>query len=161
MIRDVTAADRDALTAFFKQAQDYIRLETGHGPDAETLQDFLTGAPPGADPADSDRLGLWQGPELIGITEQGYGFPEAGDPYIGLMLLAPQARGQGHGPALLNALSQRARARGATRQFLAVLDANPRARNFWQAQGFRIVKTGPPQTQGPVTHIRHRMMRAL
>ncbi len=66
------------------------------------------------------------------MAEMAFGYPEAGDAYIGLMLLATEARGQGLGTMFLDHLTDLARARGARRQLLAVLDANPRGRRFWE-----------------------------
>ena len=56
------------------------------------------------------------------------------------------ARGRGVGTALLSAVSDQARARGATSVQLDVIDTNPRARALYEKVGFRPVseeRTGP------------------
>ena len=35
--------------------------------------------------------------DLAGVAELAFGFPEQGDAYLGLMILAPEARSQGFG----------------------------------------------------------------
>jgi GNAT superfamily N-acetyltransferase len=54
-----------------------------------------------------------------------------------------------------------ARARHAPRLFIAVLEANPRARAFWEREGFSEVLKGPPTQMGRRTHVRWRMERKL
>ena len=73
---------------------------------------------------------------VAGIAGLVFGFPGPGDPYLGLMILTPTARSQGHGPALLAHVEDIARATGATTLYLAVLHANPRGRAFWTRMGF-------------------------
>ncbi len=155
------ANDRDAVAALFARAADYVRLATGADPDAATVTDFFTDAPPGGDAAASAKLGLFTGETLAGIADLGFGFPEPGDAYLALLLLDPACRGLGLGPRLLAAVADRARARGAPRLLLAVLDANPRGRAFWEREGFRIVLTRPAVVFGARCHTVHRMVRAL
>jgi GNAT superfamily N-acetyltransferase len=102
-------------------------------------------------PADHDRAcappsarGAGQGagglpPEslrLSGVAELSFGFPGPADAYLGLMLLGPWARGQGLGARFLAHVEALARTQGAPQLCLAVLDANPRGRAFWERQDF-------------------------
>ena len=52
-----------------------------------------------------------------------------------------------------------ARSRGAARLYLAVLDANPRGRAFWQREGFS--PTGLSRKDPDTGHILHRLVKDL
>lgn len=138
VFRDLHAtADLPALSAFYRAAPDYWVLAEGRcDPEAKAAA-FFTDAPPGCDPAASQRLALFLGGRLSGVAELSFGFPQPGDAYLGLMILGPWARGAGHGRLLLAEVERRARARGAPALFLAVLERNPRGRAFWEREGFR------------------------
>lgn len=162
MIRDLDPlADRAAVEALFLAAADYIALETGLPVDGTQADDFFADAPPGIDPATSLRLGLFGPAGLEGLAEVAFGYPAAGDAYIGLMLFAASARGTGGGACLLRGIESRARQRGATRLLLAVLEANPKGRAFWRREGFAVEQSFPVAEMGLRRHIRHRMMKAL
>lgn len=130
------AADVPLVEALYAEAADYWLLADRARPDRARTQAFFTDAPPGADAARSHRLGLFVGERLSGVAELSFGFPTPDDAYLGLMLLAPRLRGQGHGARFLARLEDLAREAGATRLCLAVLEANPRGRAFWQREGF-------------------------
>ena len=57
------------------------------------------------------------------------------------LFVAPEARGQGVGTALLNAISEEARRRGFHEVRLDVIDSNTRARALYLREGFRPVGT--------------------
>ncbi len=57
------------------------------------------------------------------------------------IFVAPAARGQGVGTALLDAICEQARTRGYAEVRLDVINTNPRARALYERQGFRPVKT--------------------
>ena len=66
IIRDLNdSEDRPALRDFYDRAQDYIILETGLAPSDETIDDLFQNAPPGGDPAECIRLGLFDDQGLI------------------------------------------------------------------------------------------------
>lgn len=155
------ATDRDRVADLYARAADYVVLEGGTPPTPAMADDFFADAPPGGDPAEGAKLGLFDGDALVGVADLAFGWPEARDAYLGVMILAPEARGRGLGAQFLRAVEEAARARHAPRLLLAVLDENPRARAFWECQGFRVVKTFPPATIGARTHIRHRMEKRL
>jgi ribosomal protein S18 acetylase RimI-like enzyme len=55
------------------------------------------------------------------------------------LCVAPKARGQGVGTALLEAVAIEAQARGYGAVRLDVVDTNPRARALYEREGFRVV----------------------
>jgi GNAT superfamily N-acetyltransferase len=136
-IRELFPSETALVAQFYREAPDYWLLAEGRCDPQAKAQDFFTDAPPNCDPAQSDRLGLFQSQRLSGVAELSYGFPEPSDAYLGLMLLGPWAQGAGHGAAFLRHAEGLARKRHAPRLYLAVLDANPRGRAFWLREGFK------------------------
>ena len=66
------------------------------------------------------------------------------------IFVAPAARGQGVGTALLDAIADKARSRGHSEVRLDVIDTNPRARALYERQGFVAIKT---QDLGVLRHV--------
>lgn len=128
--------DLAAVADILQETADYWLLADGVPPGPNAAGDYFTDAPPNCDPAQSHHLGLFLDGKLSGLAELSFGFPNPGDAYLGLMILAPRARGQGHGQTLLADIETRARATGAPTLFLGVLDSNPRGRAFWLRHGF-------------------------
>ena len=161
-LRKLDPAKHAALVAglFFK-ANDYVRLTEGVDAGPPQVAGFFKGVPPGCDIGQSVKVGLFEGAALLGIADMAFGYPEAGDGYIGLMLFAPEARGKGFGKALLALLEEEARARGTERLFVGVVQANAPARGFWLREGFLPVKTLGPVTVGARTHMVDRMGKSL
>lgn len=153
--------DRARTQDLFARAADYIRLETGLPPDGTEAERFFADAPPGADLARSCKLGQEAAGRLVSLADLAFGFPEPGDAFVGLLLVDPACRGQGLGAALLGHLATVARARGARRLLAAVLEANPDGRRFWEREGFRHVRTAPPDRYGDRIHVAHRLARPL
>lgn len=152
--------DRARVDAFFQSAAAYIQLERDEAPGPDVTEEFFTDAPPGIDPATSHRVGLFT-EHLIGIAEMSFGYPTAADAYLGLMIIAPSARGAGAGQTLLRHLETEARSRGAQKLYLGVLAANPRGHAFWTREGFTLALANQPVTLGPKTQPAHRLMKPL
>ncbi len=161
-IRQLTAErDLAAITAFYAEAPDYFLMADGEPPGPTKARAFFTDGPPGCDPADAQHLGLFLGPRLSGLAELSFGFPEPGDAYLGLMLLGPWARSAGHGRAFLAEVEARARAARSPALTLAVLEANPRGRAFWEREGFSATGHTGSYTVGDTTHHLARMSKPL
>ncbi len=158
-IRELAPAEAPLVAQFYRDAPDYWYLAEGAlDPDRQAAE-FFTDCPPGCDPAQSHRLGLFLDNRLSGVAEVSFGFPEPGDAYLGLMLLGPWAQGLGHGRGLLAKAEALSRARRATALFLAVLEANPRGRAFWEREGF--AATGRSGTDPATGHTLHRLVKPL
>lgn len=152
--------DRPLVAALFAEAADYVAIERDAAPGPELTDEYFADAPPGIDPATSFRLGaLDEDGTLLGLIEQSFDYPTAEDSYLGLMLLAPRARGQGLGRRLLDAAETEARRRGKCRLYLAVLDANPRGRAFWEREGFVLHEGGRSVRLGEKTQTATRMVK--
>lgn len=161
-LRKVDPGKHGRLVAgLFLEAADFVRMTEGLEPGPAQAAGFFKGVPPGGDIAQSVKVGLFDGAKLLGIADMAFGYPEPGDGYIGLMLLAPSARGRGLGRALLALLEEEARARGAPRLFVGVIEANSRGRAFWLREGFVPVKRLGPIKVGARAHMIDRMAKRL
>ena len=159
MIRTLRPIDAPLVADFYRAAPAYWLLAEGAlDPDAKAAA-FFTDCPPNCDPAASARLGFFLGDRLSGLAELSFGFPSAGDAYLGLMMLGPWAQGAGHGAAFLAAIEGIARAAHAPALYLAVLEANPRGRAFWLRHGF--TPTGLRRHDGGTGHWIERLEKRL
>lgn len=149
--------DRAAVALLLEEAQDYYHLWLGRAPGHEQVEEVFTSSPPGCDPARSHRLGLYLDGTLSGVAELSFGFPQPQDAYLGLMILSPAARGQGQGAAF--AAHIETLARPAPHLYLAVLQANPKGRTFWERQGF--TPTGVSRHDAETGHTIHRLVKPL
>lgn len=160
VIRPLDAArDLALVAAFYRAAPDYWLLAEGACDPERQAADFFTDAPPGCDPAASHRLGLFLDARLSGVAGLSFGFPAAGEAYLGLMILGPWAQGAGHGQAFLRHAETLARAAHAPRLSLAVLQANPRARAFWEREGF--CDTGITRRDETTGHVICRLAKGM
>jgi GNAT superfamily N-acetyltransferase len=158
-IRELLPSETALVAQFYREAPDYWLLAEGRCDPEAQAQDFFTDAPPNCDPAHSDRLGLFLNHRLSGVAELSYGFPEPSDAYLGLMVLGPWAQGSGNGKAFLAHVETLARKRHAPRLYLAVLDANPRGRAFWEREGFK--GTGLTRKDAITGHLIERLVKPL
>lgn len=153
------ASDLPLVEGFHREAPDYWLFAEGRAPGAAKASAFFTDGPPGCDPARSYRLGLFEGDCLGGVAELSFSFPLPEDAYLGLMILAPRLQGRGHGGRFLTHVEVLARAARAPRLYLAVIEANPRARAFWEREGFRA--TGLSGLDADTGHRLHRLVKPL
>lgn len=154
-------ADFDLVLDLLVRAADYLLFETGLQPGPGTAREFFADAPPGAGAEDGVKLGLFRGGGLSAISDMGFGYPEAEDAYVGALLVDAAQRGAGLGRALLGRNIAAARARGARRLLIAVLEENRRGRAFWEREGFCEELRTPPVVIGQKTHVRIRMARPI
>jgi GNAT superfamily N-acetyltransferase len=161
MIRPLTRADDAAIWALMQASADYIWMEREEEPHLYLVDEFFDDAPPGLAAKDGYRAGLFDGDALNALAEMSFGYPEAGDSYLGLMIVRSTARGSGAGVRLLRHLEAVARGRGVRQMFLAVLDANPRGRAFWEREGFVATDRRGTVTQGKKTQPVQRFGKTL
>lgn len=161
MIRPLNRADDAAVWSLLQASADYTRLERDEEPSAGLVDEFFNDAPPGLSAEDGYRAGLFDGEVLLALAELSFGFPEAGDCYLGLMMVRGATRGQGAGVQMLRHLEGVARARGARQMFLAVLHANPRGRAFWEREGFSDTGLDGQVTLGRKTQGLQRLVKPL
>ena len=145
-------ADSQRVLHLCQRARDYILLETGAEPDMDYVRETMTDAPPSVPP---DQIWCWGHARPDGsidaIATCLKGYYEAEDWYLGLLLLDPAARGKGLGEHMAQHVIDQATRGDAACLRIAVLDANPRARMFWERLGFAYEKS----TSAGDGHLRH------
>lgn len=154
------AHDLGAVGSIYRRAADYLALESGLTPDAAARAFFEERPPASTEPP--LKFGVrGSGDTLVAIGDLAFGYPEADDAYLGLLLLVPEARGEGLGQAILTEVKKLARLHRASRLLIGVLDANERARTFWERQGFELNRTSGPHALGNRRHVVHRFALSL
>ena len=132
------AAELDALSL---RCADFMRLVEGREPGPHEGREILMDAPPDFPIADKFVLGVRSGDQLIGVADVLRGYPTATIWWIGLLLLAPEARGGGLGREVVEALASWAAGEGAVSIQLGVQSQNERALRFWRRLGFEHLRT--------------------
>ena len=130
-------ADGPALQRLCEQCQDYSELVEGQAVGSDAASTILTELPPGKTGVDKFVFALQAADGAwVGVIDLVRDFPEAGEWFLGLLLLHPSHRGHGHGAAVYQALADWAQGHGAAALRLGVVSQNTAALRFWQRQGF-------------------------
>jgi len=136
---DVGTSDLDALQVLHLRCADFVEATTGVPPRDDEAARLCAALPPGKTLADKQVLGVIRDGAMIGVVDLLAGHPGATDWYIGLLMLAPEARGTGLGTSLVHHIAERVLAAGGRALHLIVREDNPRAVAFWERQGFAMV----------------------
>lgn len=159
VVRLTWPADADRVLDLGRRSADYLAMDIGRPADAAWVRDEFTEPPPGREAADLIHYGLnGQAGRLAGFSTCVRGYRVAAEWFLGLMLLGPAHRGQGHGRTLLSVIETAARADGAETLRLVVLPQNARGRAFWEREGFRMDGLSDPPPGAPQKPI---MVKAL
>ena len=159
-LRPLGPADAAAIQGLLIRSADFIRLIEGREVATGDGAGMLHERPPDAPDVEKRVIGVFDGPELVGVIEFLIDYPAAGTWYVGLFLLDPERRRTGLGGALYAAFQEWAAGEGGRTVRLAVQDQNAAAFRFWTRQGFRSIGTviqDLPNRRNTV----HRMERSL
>ena len=159
--RLILPQDRATVFTLMEACADYVWLEREEPPLPYLVDEYFTDAPPGIDPAEGHRPGLFDGDRLLALAEMSFGYPAPDASYLGLMMVHPAARGTGAGLRLLRHLETVARSRGVARLLLAALEENPRGRAFWEREGFQPTGLAGDVTLGQKIRKAHRFVKPL
>jgi hypothetical protein len=102
-LAQLDAAAAGELDALSLRCADFMRLVEGREPGPQEGREILTDAPPNFPIADKFVLGVRSGGDLIGVADVLRGYPAPAVWWIGLLLLAPKARGGGLGREVVGA----------------------------------------------------------
>ncbi|MFP2899899.1 GNAT family N-acetyltransferase [Corallococcus sp. 4LFB] len=150
------------LQPLLDRCEDYHQLAYGRPALPDQARNIPSERPPGLAPGQGHLFALRDAQGgLAGVLEALRDYPAQGEWYIGLLLLAPEARGQGRGEAVLSAYEAHVRANGGRLLRVAVVEDNTAGRRFWTRVGFQ-----PEQWVGPIEQgLKHnrvlKMTRAL
>lgn len=128
--------DEAALQDLLERSADAVVAMHHRPPRSDDARALLAAIPPGCTAEDKHVLAVVDGDELIGVVDVVRGYPEPRTYFVGLLLLAPSARGRGLGERIMRALAEAVRSAGGDRLELVVQDTNPGAVRFWTRLGF-------------------------
>ncbi len=126
----------EELQVLLERCEDFEVLVTGHPPGPYAAQALLTDAPADHPLRDKFVIGAWTDQGLTAAAELLRDFPERHVWYLGLLLVAPENRGQGIGQQILAALKTWIVSQDGRTIRLIVQEQNPAALRFWLAHGF-------------------------
>lgn len=132
----VSGSAVEELQDLLERCEDFEVLVTGHPPDPHAAKDLLTEVPPDHPLRDKFVIGVWTEQGLAAAIDLLRDFPQPHVWYLGLLLVAPEARGSGLGERILEALKTWVRGHGGRAIRLMVQDQNPDALRFWLRHGF-------------------------
>jgi ribosomal protein S18 acetylase RimI-like enzyme len=131
----------EELQVLLQRCEAFEILVTGHPPDSHAAEDLLVEVPPDHPLRDKLVIGVWTSQGLTAAIDLLRHFPDELDWYLGLLLVAPEARRQGLGGRLVEALAAWITAEGGRSIRLVVQAQNPEALRFWAAMGFSPIGT--------------------
>lgn len=140
-VRRLTESDGPLLDGLFARCTEFFQLVQGCAPAGGDGPSALEERPHDCAPELKHTFGLFQGDRLEGAIDMLLGFPEPTIWYIGLLIPAPSARGQGLGAEVVTALGRWAAAQGAEALRIAVVAHNTRGLAFWRRRGFEDLYT--------------------
>lgn len=150
------------VTRVFEKCADYVILETGAPPNAETVQEFFDDHPSNVTKTDKLLLGISDSDgTAVGLVDIIRRYPDTADWYVGLFVIDASRRGTGLGKRAFDLVVAKAIAGGASRLMLCVLESNPDGHAFWTREGFVYRQTTPPWIAGTKTHTRFELIREL
>ncbi len=136
------------VQTLFERCADYFEVVEGGPPGPHAAEEVFTDVAPGKTLDDKLLLGLWDGPQLIGVLDVMRDYPDANTWFIGLLLLDPAYRGHGAGALIIEALVAWAAQQGVQALGLGVVAQNTGALRFWSRMGFEVVRVTEPRTFG-------------
>lgn len=139
----LTEVDATHLQSLLERCADYFKLVLHRPPGpAEALSVFYAGPEDGTEANNKILLGI-RNPgvyDLVGVLDAFYDYPDTGIWYIGLILIAPDARREGLGDRVVETFAREAHKAGACELQLNVVEQNERALAFWIRHGFAEVR---------------------
>lgn len=140
-IKSLTVANINLIESLCKKCLDYYILHDGILPSTQEPKEILTAIPPNKSYDDKFVLGIFNYTnELIGIIDIVKDFPVIGEWMLGLMLIEPEARGNGLGKIVHESLVGWAKNSGAKSFRIGVIEDNYKGINFWSSLGYTKVK---------------------
>lgn len=138
-IRPATAADTPLVLDFIRQLADYEKMSNEVVATAESLREQLF---PAEGPAAARCVLAFDGEKPVGFALYFYNFSTflaRRGLYLEDLFVRPDARGAGHGKALLLHLANQAYAEGCGRMEWCVLDWNQPSIDFYRGLGARMM----------------------
>jgi GNAT superfamily N-acetyltransferase len=161
-IEGLVAGDAPRLVRLYQACSDYVLLERGELPNADSTREEFENFPPNRTEADKFVFGLKAvDGELLGLLACDRDYPQARCWWIALLMIDKALRGQGVGRALCDDFFSWLKSQQVKRVELGVLADNEPGLRFWQGQGFKLVRTAGPISIGAKQHMAQVLGRVL
>jgi ribosomal protein S18 acetylase RimI-like enzyme len=134
-IRAIARDDDVLVQRLHERCSDFWELVEGIAPPPGFARELLDEVPPGGVIDHKHVLGVFAD-DLVALLDLYDGYPEPTAWYVSLLVIAPEARGNGLGRELLAYGEAYVHARGGRVLRLIVQEQNSRALAFWIREGF-------------------------
>ena len=135
------------VLSLFRSCSGYFHMTEGQEAGPASVMEFFEERPPGSLPGEKHVFGVFVGNILAGVVDLVENYPQPGEWIIGLLLLHPDFRGRGLGKGVHEELVLLARAGGAGKMRIGVVEQNHEGLAFWSRLGYRETgRTLPRQT---------------
>lgn len=152
----------EPLQRLFEQCADFTQMVEGESVSPTAARDIFRAALEGRSLRDKFLYGLQDRKgAFVGLLEGMRHYPDNTIRWIGLQLLAPEARGHGLGRKIIDAFSEYVKLNQGTAIMLGVVEENQAAYRFWHNLGFELVRQTEPRTFGRKTQKVYIMQRGL
>jgi len=140
VIAPIRYVDIAALQAMLESDPAYFAMIQGAPAACNEAENLAADLPAGRTPADKFALLVRDSTRrLCAVIDLVRGYPEPRIWFLGLLFVAPHARGGGLGTRQLQAICAHAEEQGGAALRLGVLQANTRARSLYDRNGFRFL----------------------
>ena len=161
-IKCLSPDDAAQLQTLFDQCADFFIMTNGAPAKATAAAEEFTDVPEGKTPEDVRAWGLVDDRDRLAGTIIGVqGYPNSQTWWVGLMLLAPEQRGQGLGGSFYQAFEQWVAHQGYRFISLCAIAPNTVGRHFWQRLGFEKIRQVSARPYGTQIHDVHVYRRRL
>jgi len=150
----LTEKDAATLQLLLERCHDYFEMVEGRRPKGDAALRDLRSTPAAVPRENLLPLGLFAvNDALVGVILALRHFRRENQWYISLQLLEPKWRGRRVGQEIYLAFEAWAQTQNADSVKLSVVDVNKRASHFWEALGFGLPRSFPPQQFGRKRHV--------
>lgn len=161
-VKRLVPKDAEVLQQLYEQCTEFALLTDGQPPLPTAAREEFDAVPEGKTTQDKYIFGLFDPDDiLVGMIESIRYYPDNETWWLGLMMLAPEQRGQGLGSKFYRAFERWVSSQGVPRISLSVVEANESGLQFWKKMGFEVIRKTPPRQFGIKTHELYVLSRAV
>ncbi|MGB7441033.1 MAG: GNAT family N-acetyltransferase [Coleofasciculaceae cyanobacterium] len=161
-VKRLTPQDADVLQRLYEQCREFFILTDGLAPSPTAACEEFYDVPEGKTPEDVYIFGLFDvHNNLLGAIAGVRYYPDRQTWWIGLMMLAPEQRGQCLGADFYRAFERWVAAQGISQISLVALKVNKPGLQFWERMGFEVIRKIPSRQYKAKTHEVYVLSRAI
>ena len=140
LIKLLDFSDENIVQALCEQSPDYFEIVKNEEPGKDAGHEILTDLPVGKNISDKRVFGCFAAEgDLVAVADIIRDWKDKEEWMIGLLLILPGERNKGLGTSFHDFIKEYARANGAKKLRIAVVERNINAIIFWQKLGYQEV----------------------